>query len=274
MKKILLLTGFFLSLNSFGQILTQDFESATFPPTGWTTNTLVPTRPWGLVSSPPFLISGTQSAAVDWIAQNNTANLISPSFSLVGYSSANLSFNVKVGYSYMIAQAAGNLFARISTNGGAFYTTLWQEENSPGFVDDGDGDPDTDLYNTVAVNLNLSAYLGQPNVIIKFQYTANDADAVSVDDVVISGTLSNSDFVASKLSVYPNPVNNVVTVYNAGTVLMNKISITDINGRIVKTASYEGVSETQLNISDLNAGIYFMNIDTNEGIATKKIVKN
>ena len=47
--------------------------------------------------------------------------------------------------------------------------------------------------------------------------------------------------------------------------------VTDINGRTVKTVSG---NVSQINVSDLNAGVYFMNIETNEGTAVKKIVKN
>lgn len=79
---------------------------------------------------------------------------------------------------------------------------------------------------------------------------------------------------SKKFNVYPNPANNFVTVSNEDNVAINKISITDINGRTVKSVDANGLSEAQINISELNAGVYFLNIDTNEGSATKKIVKN
>ena len=98
--------------------------------------------------------------------------------------------------------------------------------------------------------------------------------ALIVDNFTVTQVLSTSDFVASKLSVYPNPVNNILNITNNAGLQINKTVITDINGRTVKTLNHDGVSELQINISDLNAGIYFMNIETNEGTATKKIMKN
>jgi hypothetical protein len=98
--------------------------------------------------------------------------------------------------------------------------------------------------------------------------------ALIVDNFTVTQVLSTSDFVASKLSVYPNPVNNILNITNNAGLQINKTVITDINGRTVKTLNHDGVSELQINISDLNAGIYFMNIETNEGTATKKIIKN
>ncbi|ESU24818.1 hypothetical protein FEDK69T_03710 [Flavobacterium enshiense DK69] len=88
------------------------------------------------------------------------------------------------------------------------------------------------------------------------------------------GTEAFTSVESSKLSVYPNPANNIVTISNAENLQINAVVITDVNGRTVKTLEFGGVAETQINVSDLNSGIYFMSIDTNEGTATKKIIKN
>jgi type IX secretion system substrate protein len=98
--------------------------------------------------------------------------------------------------------------------------------------------------------------------------------ALIVDNFTVTELLSAADFISSKFSVYPNPANNIVTISNNGNIQINKVVITDVNGRTVKTGNFNGVTETQMNVSDLNTGVYFMNIDTNEGSLTKKIVKN
>ncbi|MCG2611583.1 T9SS type A sorting domain-containing protein [Flavobacterium sp. SM15] len=280
MKKLLLISSLILSLNSSAQALSENFEGGTFPPTGWTIDTQVTSRPWAKVSAQTlglkttFLIAGTESAFINYTAAYNEANLISPSFSLAGYATSNFNFKVKVGWNYMINLNAGNLFAKISTDNGSTWTLLWMEEDSPEFVDDGDGDGNSDLYNTANVSIDLAAYLGMSNLKIKFEYIGTDADAVSVDDIVVDGTLSTNDFLSSKFSVYPNPAKNFVTVTSKNSAAINKVVITDINGRTVNSIDVDGVTETQINISELNAGVYFLNIDTNEGTATKKIVKN
>lgn len=81
-------------------------------------------------------------------------------------------------------------------------------------------------------------------------------------------------FTVNKFSAYPNPVNDIVTVTNSENATFNEISITDINGRTVKTVNAGNVSELQINISELNAGIYFMNISSENGKAVKKFIKN
>jgi len=98
---------------------------------------------------------------------------------------------------------------------------------------------------------------------------------LSIDNVAITATATSStaDFLASKLSVFPNPANDVVTITNNANLLINAVQVNDINGRTVKTVKLDAVSEAQVNVSELNAGVYFMNITTNEGVSTKKIVK-
>jgi len=91
--------------------------------------------------------------------------------------------------------------------------------------------------------------------------------------VLVENALSNDTFLSSKFNVYPNPANNLVNV-SGGNVTFDAVNVTDLNGRVVKNVKFDAVSSTQINISELSSGMYIMNIFTNEGVATKKIVKN
>ncbi len=100
------------------------------------------------------------------------------------------------------------------------------------------------------------------------------ADAtLLVDTVAMTSVLSTNDFLASQLSVYPNPATNVINVSNADNILVNGVEIVDLNGRTVKTAKFDGVTEAQINISDLSAGMYMMTVSSDQGTLTKKIIK-
>jgi len=114
-------------------------------------------------------------------------------------------------------------------------------------------------------------YFGFQN---KTTANATGTHAVIIDNFTVTETLSTNDILNTKLSVYPNPVNNMVNVSNSLNVLMNSVSITDINGRVVKNVVLSNVSDAQINVAELNTGVYFLKIETNEGTATKKIVKN
>lgn len=272
-----LLSGFCSNAQT---ILSETFD--VVPPTGWTKSATLSSRQWGpsnVASTFPssgadaivtYSINGT-SAAIDYIAQNNTANLVSPAFSLAGTTNPVLKFKVVVGWSYMIDQDLGNLLAQISTNGGTTWTTLWDEDTEAGFTDDGDFDPDTDFYNTVSVQKDLSAYAGQANVQIRFRYVANDADAVSIDDVQVlgSGTLATHEAASKRasLEIYPNPTKGEINIRTDKNIKSS--TLFDITGKALQQESTE-----KLNISALPKGNYVLKVTFTDGSSsTRKIVK-
>jgi hypothetical protein len=272
MKKLLLSIALFGSLLGNAQILTQDFQGTDWPPTGWTTETNVANRPWGFTTTifnatgqATFNITGGKSAGIGWIAQDQDAHLTSPTFSLVGYSAASLTFNTKLGYEYMVAPFAnGDLLVEISTDGGATFTGVWVEEDYGVFTD----------YATLAITIDLTPYVGMANMQLRYHYVGNDADSLSIDDVSITGTLGVNEVLSSSFTSFPNPADDVITLTNANNTTVENISISDINGRTVKTINFNNVDQVQINVADLNSGVYFMNINTTAGKAVKKFVKN
>jgi hypothetical protein len=84
-------------------------------------------------------------------------------------------------------------------------------------------------------------------------------------------TLSNDEFLSNSFAVYPNPSNGNVTIKNSGVALQQAI-ITDINGRTVGTYSLGGVTQDkELNLN-LNTGMYFMKLTSNDASTTKKLI--
>lgn len=92
-------------------------------------------------------------------------------------------------------------------------------------------------------------------------------------NIAVSETASTGKTDANAFSVYPNPSNSIVNIANAKAQI-NGVKLTDINGRTVKAASFDGVSTAQVNIADLSAGVYMMTINSDKGAVTKKVVKN
>lgn len=87
--------------------------------------------------------------------------------------------------------------------------------------------------------------------------------------------LANDSFekVAS-FEISPNPAKDFIGITNNNNVLLTDVTISDLNGRTVKSLKVENLSEVQINVSDLNSGIYFMNITSDEGKSVKKFIKN
>ena len=78
---------------------------------------------------------------------------------------------------------------------------------------------------------------------------------------------------AMSLSVYPNPAVNetFVTVENAG---LNTVSVYDMTGRLVNTRSVVAAEGEQVRVSTemLNAGVYFISMNSDNAVHTAKLV--
>lgn len=99
-------------------------------------------------------------------------------------------------------------------------------------------------------------------------------DDLSVKATATENLLTVQNVAYSKFSVYPNPTNGLVTISNDENSALQSVNITDLNGRTVKSLKLNGEANSQINISDLSAGVYMMNIASDQGTVTKKIVKN
>lgn len=95
-----------------------------------------------------------------------------------------------------------------------------------------------------------------------------------IDNLMVSTTAGVNNALASKFSVFPNPANDVINIANAENILVNGVTVTDLNGRTVKSVSFAGVADAQINVSDLASGVYMMTVTSDKGSMTKKIVKN
>lgn len=120
---------------------------------------------------------------------------------------------------------------------------------------------------------DLDAYQGQ-NVYIAINCVSADAFALLIDDFKVTAqVLATEDFFKSNFAVYPNPATDMLNISSSNNATINAASITDINGRTVKTVSMNAVSQAQINISDLTAGVYFLNVTSDAGTGTTKIIK-
>ena len=97
-----------------------------------------------------------------------------------------------------------------------------------------------------------------------------EAKATNADNLL---TVVETVAVDSNISVFPNPATNLINVAN-GNSKITGVTLTDLNGRIVKQNAFDNLSDVQIDISDLSVGMYMMEITSDEGIATKKIIKN
>jgi hypothetical protein len=75
----------------------------------------------------------------------------------------------------------------------------------------------------------------------------------------------------NNVDIYPNPVNDVLNIANVNNV--NEIMILDVTGKVVKSQKVNS-DKISLNVSDLQRGMYILNIYNDKGIQAKKFMKN
>lgn len=116
--------------------------------------------------------------------------------------------------------------------------------------------------------------VGEGEYQVTYQYTspegcsASQSQTVTVESCVGIEELNQSDFV----NVYPNPALTVIKVSSAK--LMSHLQITDVTGRLVLNQDIQDLSSYQLSISNLENGIYFLEIKfADNTIAKTKFIK-
>jgi hypothetical protein len=304
MKKILLFSGLLISSFSFAQAIS--FETSE----GYTVGDLGGQQSWTMIGTTPSSIvvvsdaRGSQGStnSLRLVSGNTQATqllgAVSPIFSDVD---ADVTFSADI-YSDAFSSANSDLY--IDTQElfeGQRYITTRVVFNYQGNVRIVTGWSPTDTL----VYQNFGTYSAQTwvNLKIKFypttstiEYLINDAlvytgtyynaeipefvqigfddyaSGFNVDNISITETLKNDKFIESNLSVYPNPTADVINISNSLNAVVNSIEIADINGRVVKTQKINA-TDAQILINDLSAGVYLLKVATDQGTATKKIVK-
>jgi hypothetical protein len=84
-----------------------------------------------------------------------------------------------------------------------------------------------------------------------------------------ASNLSQEEFLKTAITIYPNPVSNVLYIKNAGITIEN-VKIYDLNGRLIKE---EKLDDNQIDVSQLPQGIYILDIETAIGVLRQKLVK-
>ena len=83
----------------------------------------------------------------------------------------------------------------------------------------------------------------------------------------ISGILSSDTFVLENFNIYPNPTTDILNIELKENLTLEKVFIYNSIGQLVKETS-----EKIINVSDFATGIYNVQVLTNQGKATKKVI--
>jgi hypothetical protein len=88
---------------------------------------------------------------------------------------------------------------------------------------------------------------------------------------IIVGTAGLITSVVEPLSIYPTPSNGEVSIKG---IVADELTITNLNGQVILRKNVSGQTQTNLDLSSLNAGVYFVNTLGALGKETIRFIKN
>jgi DNA-binding beta-propeller fold protein YncE len=275
--------GSFRLLNPIASIpFSEGFGSSQFPPAGWSYVHYNPnnemtrvTNTGGFGNSSECMKMDHYSGAEDITGQRD--HLLTPEIDLsTATSGTTLEFSV--AYSQYNSSSMDRLYVKVSTDCGLTWTTLYNQAGALLATTT----IHTNAYNAPLSSewrresIDLISYLGQPNVIFKFETESNYGNNMFIDDVQIMNTTAiNEENAASSVNVFPSPVNTMCVVEthisNAeGAVL----SVTNMLGEVVHFEYVNGVSNGrfELDMSKYSDGTYFIHVEADNSASFAKKV--
>ena len=108
----------------------------------------------------------------------------------------------------------------------------------------------------------------------------NSQSVVKYDNIELSALqnlptyiLSTSEQLSLKFNLFPNPATNVVNLTNSENMSVNQVTIYNIAGKEIKKQTFNNEMNIQLNVEDLASGTYMLHVETEQGMAVKKLMK-
>jgi hypothetical protein len=131
-------------------------------------------------------------------------------------------------------------------------------------------------WENVVIPIN-SSFTSGTNVRIKFEFTSGDGNNFFIDNIQIKGnstTSINEVNLASNFLVQPNPTSGIFNVTSSNfNEKINEVSIVNLLGKeVYRSNSIDNNTNLDFDLSEFSNGIYFLQIKTNKGNLTKKIV--
>lgn len=136
-----------------------------------------------------------------------------------------------------------------------------------------------DGYNLVIGNSGVSSIGGKTvttnfeeksisdNLLQANNYQAKGTFPGSVQVFNLSGILSSDTFVLENFNIYPNPTTDILNIELKENLALEKVLIYNTTGQLVRETA-----EKTINIGSFAKGIYNVQVLTNQGKATKKVI--
>jgi hypothetical protein len=87
--------------------------------------------------------------------------------------------------------------------------------------------------------------------------------------ILTSASLSTTEFSQDQFLIKNNPVSDKIQIVTFNDLPVIQLNLYDLSGKLIKTIS----NSASLDVSELNSGLYLLNIHSELGQMTKKIIK-
>jgi hypothetical protein len=218
--------------------------------------------------------------------QNNNATegdvdeLISPSINLAGVNNAVLYFDM--AFARRNDQNNDRLRILISKDCGKSWTQRFSKQGAnlqttTNFIT-GNFTPNSTQWKNESMALQ-SVFISA-NTMIKFEFTNADGNNVFIDNVNIGFSQNLNEYGKNlnvNLDIFPNPSNGETNLIITSELEMDyDICVIDVLGKTVFSLNKQflnsGDNNLSLDLSHLNSGIYYINLNTKNGFITKKLI--
>ncbi|MBI1286972.1 MAG: T9SS type A sorting domain-containing protein [Flavobacteriales bacterium] len=135
-------------------------------------------------------------------------------------------------------------------------------------------------YAWTATNGTIVSGQGTNQVTVEWNGSGNiqvdltDGGCQGTDNMDVTANPTGLDEVAGiSASIYPNPNNGVFTLRIGATDAIS-VRVMDVSGKIISSKQFNGSALYSFDLQDAPAGVYLMEIETEQGRTFKRLVKN
>jgi Zn-dependent metalloprotease len=218
--------------------------------------------------------------------QNTRSYLLTDCYDLNGIVNPTLQFDM----AFDIEQNWDFLYVEYSTNGGVEWNVLGSATDPNWYNSDrtAASSGNTDCFNCIGsqwtgtettmqqYSYNLSAFNNEANIVFRFvlvtDQAENDEGAI-IDNLVVTSVLSVGEVAnESAFSVYPNPSKGNFSIKAARNLGDVSLTIFDINGRNLYTKNVNLAGTVNVDLDNLQSGLYILRVAGEDFVQSTKII--
>lgn len=262
-------TEFLVNTGSLALPLVEGFEPSGFPYDGYTINNPDDDKTWARTNYGASL--GDYSIYINnynYDASGEIDEFVVPAYDFTGLTEVFFTFDVAYALYTATGVYSDTLEVLVSDDCGTTWSSLYKKANpdlqtTPPTTSN--FKPESDEWRTETID--LSAYIGEPQVFVKFRNTTDYENNLYIDNININdGEIVQgvSHATAYALNLYPNPTSDNITLrFNTPAGGDYTIRITDVTGKLVFTNTLATqVSENVLRIPSwsFESGLYHIQL--------------